>query len=82
MNTLKQNAKIIFEFILSRYNEEDGILPTENEMSQKFQISKSALREVMTIAKLIGAVTAKRGGSYRLTNKKEMEEFYNRYLKN
>lgn len=51
-------------------------------MCKKFGLSRVRVREIMSTAKLIGAVTTKQGGSYRLTNKKEMQEFYDKYLKN
>lgn len=82
MDTLKQNTKTIFQFILERYNEENNILMTEREMCERFGISRNALREVMSVAKLIGAVTVTKGANHRLTNKKEMKEFYKRYLEN
>lgn len=64
MNKTKKNAKMIFQFILERYNEDD-ILMTEYEMCK---ISRSLMREIMTTAKLIGAITTKQVGSHRLTN--------------
>ncbi len=81
MSALNENAKAIFKFILERYSEK-MILPTEKELCQEFGTTRNSIREVTAVMKLIGAITTTQGGGHRLTNKKEMEEFYNRYLKN
>ena len=80
MNNFKENAKIIFQTILDRYNE-NNIIDTEADFSKEFGISRAMFREIMAAAKLIGAVTTRQGGGYRLTNKKELQEFFDRYLK-
>ena len=65
MNNFKENAKIIFQCILDRYNE-NNIIDTESDFCKEFGISRTIIREIMAVAKLIGAVTTRQGSCPRL----------------
>lgn len=80
MDNFREKAKIVFQYILERYNE-NNIIDTEADFCKEFGISRTMNREIMAVAKLIGAVTPRRGSCQRLTNKKELQDFFDRYLK-
>lgn len=80
MSNLKQNAKMLIQFILENYNEENDILMTETQLSQKFRISIKSVKEVMAVCKIIGAIEVRQGKNYRLVKKEELQRFYNWYL--
>lgn len=81
MSDLKQNAKMLIQFVLENYKEHD-ILMTETQLSQRFKISIKAVKEVMVVCKVIGAIETQQGKRHRLVDKEELQRFYNRYLEN
>lgn len=82
MSDLKQNAKMLIQFILGNYNEEHDILMTETQLSQRFRTSVKSVKEVMVVCKVIGAIETQQGKRHRLVNKEELQRFYNQYLEN